>query len=374
EIVANPDLWLSRLHPDDRDRVLREQSTFRPEANDAAAVARYRVIHRDGAARWVENYARAVRDDAGVPRFVLGVLLDVTEAQEADEKRARSEAKIRRLVDSNVVGIVTAELEGRILEANDAFLAMVGYAREDVASPTLSWAALTPSERAEASRRAIEQVRATGIAEPFETEYCRKDGTLAPVLVGLAGIPGPLEECVGVVLDLTERKQLEERFRHAQKLEAVGRLAGGVAHDFNNLLAVVMSYADLALTTLAPDDPLRADMGEIFKAAQRGQALTSQLLAFSRRQPREPRILDVGELACRMEETLRRLLGAAIDLQCIQAAAGRVKVDSNQMEQLLLNLVTYMAAMGPFNRRQRHWQTPHFLPIAQNKWQKSAIS
>ncbi len=146
---------------------------------------------------------------------------------------------------------------------------------------------------------------------------------------------------------MTERKRsqralarTEEQLRHAQKMEAVGRLAGSVAHDFNNMLSVVLSYTDLILDGLAPEDPMRAELGEIARAGRRAGDLTRQLLAFSRRQVMEPRVVELNSVLAGMERMIERLLGADVELALLLApSVGRVRVDPGQVEQVVMNLV-----------------------------------
>ncbi|HEY9595764.1 MAG TPA: ATP-binding protein, partial [Spirochaetia bacterium] len=140
-------------------------------------------------------------------------------------------------------------------------------------------------------------------------------------------------------IDVTDGRKVEEQLRQAQKMEAIGRLAGGVAHDFNNVLSVILSYADINLAHLLPEEPLSADMLEIKRAAERAAELTRQLLTFSRQQVVEPRVLDLNAVLAGMEKMLRRLLGADITLTLLPASQlGRVVADPGQIEQVVMNL------------------------------------
>src|SRR5207245_4948803 len=142
-----------------------------------------------------------------------------------------------------------------------------------------------------------------------------------------------------IVEDITERKLLEAQFRQAQKMEAVGRLAGGVAHDFNNLLTAILGCADLLLETLGPEVPEREDVEEIRKAAKRAADLTRQLLAFSRQQVLAPQVLDVNTLVTNLEKLLRRLIGEDVELRTVLAPdLGAVRADPGQLEQVIVNL------------------------------------
>jgi PAS domain S-box-containing protein len=297
------------------------------------------------------------------------------ELREQKERRARrraedalraSEARFRRLAESGVVGIVIAEGLGRVHEANDVFLKLVGYTRAEVERGELVWSARTPAEYAYLDELAVERLRESGVAPPWETMTRRKDGNLVPVLVGVATLEHP--RTIWFIADLTDRqhaeearnrlaleatnqkaelarteealRRSEEQLRHAQKMEAVGRFAGGVAHDFNNVLSVILSYSELIAGDLQPGDPVGADIEEIRKAAARAAALTRQLLMFSRQQVVEPQVMDLGDVLVDLEKMIRRIVGEDVELT-IRASkdAGRVKVDPSHIEQVILNLV-----------------------------------
>ena len=258
-----------------------------------------------------------------------------------DAARARtsalraSETRFRRLAESGIIGITVADVSGHILEANDAFLGMVGYSREDLLAAKLSSENLTPANGRELGP--VDGLETHGVGRPWEKEYRRKDGSRVPVLVAVAPLEGG--ESLSLSLDLSERKRLEEQFRQAQKMEAVGRLAGGIAHDFNNVLSVILSYAEMIGADLKPEEPLRADIEEIRTAALRAADLTKQLLAFSRQQVLETKVLDLNQSMASMEKMLRRLLGADIELTMLPVVGlWSVKGDPGQVEQIVMNL------------------------------------
>jgi PAS domain S-box-containing protein len=277
-------------------------------------------------------------------RLVPAVERELSEAQARQARRATERAlqvsrmRFQRLFDSGVIGIVVGDGSGRVVEVNGAFLTMVGYTHDELLSGDLDLGDMTPPEWAHANASAAEQLRERGFSRPWEKEYVRKDGTRVPALVAVASLDG--SEYMSISLNLSERKRLEDQVRRAQKMEAIGTLAGGVAHDFNNLLSVVLTYTGLLLDGLTDGDPVKADLEEVKKAGERAADLTRQLLAFSRQQMLQPRVLDLNQVVTGMDRMLRRLLGADIELSLLTAqTVGKVHADAGQIEQVILNLV-----------------------------------
>jgi PAS domain S-box-containing protein len=195
----------------------------------------------------------------------------------------------------------------------------------------------------------VEQCRA-GQARHIEVRFTRRDGTSMWAFVDASPViddEGQVAGALAMVTDVTARieadqarQRLEDQLRQAQKMEAIGRLAGGVAHDFNNVLSVILSYAELSLGDLKPSDPIRDNLEEIHKAAKRAAGLTRQLLMFGRQQVLEPRVLDLNDVLADVDKMLRRVLGADIDLVCVPATGlGYVRADVGSLEQVLMNLV-----------------------------------
>jgi PAS domain S-box-containing protein len=298
-----------------------------------------------------------VRDPGGRVVGISKVARDITDRKRTEGELARardaaqaaalhaSEVRFARLADSGLIGIALSDASGAIRDANDMYLRTLGYTREDLRAGKLRWAEMTPPEWKLANVRVAEQLARSGVAVPFEKEYFRKDGSRVPVLVGIATLE-PTSN-INFMIDLTERKraettlrETENQLRQAQKMDAVGRLAGGVAHDFNNLLSVIMSYSEMALGDLKPSDPLHADMGEIHKAASRAAGLTRQLLLFSRQQVVEPRVLDLHEVLASMDKMLRRILGEDVEMVLLApTTTGRINADPSHLEQVVMNLV-----------------------------------
>ena len=272
------------------------------------------------------------------------------ELRDAEERRGRrqteaalraSEASYATLVEKAPLGIYRSTPAGRFLSANPALARMLGYASVDevLALNMTRDVYADPDER----RRLIEQDTYTErVYDELEATWKKQDGTRIRVQLSVRAsrdAQGQVEYYEAFVRDITGQRQLEAQLAQAQKMEAIGRLAGGVAHDFNNLLTVILSYSDLLLEDLPQDAATRDDIEQIRKAAQGASALTRQLLAFSRQQVLQPKIVDLNAAITGIEKLLARVLREDIQLRCALAPdAGTVKVDPGQLEQVLMNL------------------------------------
>jgi two-component system cell cycle sensor histidine kinase/response regulator CckA len=335
--------FVDYVHEGDRAGMLESMKRLRADANTIQA-HECRIVRRDGSFRWVEGTGVNRLADPAIGA-VVRTFRDVTDRKKASDDLRVSEARFARLAESGIVGITIADIHGNIREANDAYLKMLGYSRDELLSGAVRWTDVTPPERSALADRAGAQLRETGVAPAWETEHIRKDGSRVPVLVGVAMLDYPM--CIAFTADLTERKRAERalhesegQLRQAQKMEAVGRLAGGIAHDFNNVLSVILSYTEMLLGEMTPDDPIRCDVQEIRNAGKRAADLTRQLLMFSRQQILEPKILDLNDVLLGMDRMLKRILGADVDVVSVPGQAlGRVRVDPSSIEQVIMNLV-----------------------------------
>jgi PAS domain S-box-containing protein len=268
---------------------------------------------------------------------LLTVLERALEKQQLTRALRESEERYRLVTENIMDAVFLLDVEGRLVLANSRAVALSGHGAEDVRGRPIV-ALLTPDGAEEA------RVRLTGGQAPpsfFETQLVRRDGSRVWIEAGVTGVhkDGVVVGHLFVARDISERKRLAERLLQAQRMEAVGRLAGAVAHDFNNLLTVILGRADM-LADESLSGEARRCVELIQDTAERAASLTGQLLAFSRRQALRPRVLDLTTVVTRMEAMLRGLVTEKIDLRfALDPEAGRVKADPGQLQQVLLNLV-----------------------------------
>jgi len=271
----------------------------------------------------------------------LGLYRDVTERKRAEEALRESEEHFRRFIENVPLGVCRTTPSGRVLMGNPALLRMLGYGSwQELASRNLEVEAFEAGYPRGAFR---EQIEREGEVGGLETTWKRRDGSVVFVRESARAFradDGRVLYYDCIVEDVTERRRLEEQLRQAQKMEAVGCLAGGVAHDFNNLLTIIIGYSDFLLKRPSTaGDGMRSRLEEIKKAGDRAASLTRQLLAFSRRQMLQPQILDLSSLLTNVDEMLRRMIGEDIELAThLPSGLGRVKADPGQIEQVIMNL------------------------------------
>ncbi len=292
----------------------------------------------------VQTYSRNIRygeRDKEILTFVARQLASAVEIKRNEQALRRSEARYRSLVQSSVYGIYRSSLEGRFLDVNPALITMLGY---ESAEEILQ---LDPENEvfahAEEHTRLIEEFRRTGRLDGIEVKWKRKDSSSVTVRISgraVSSADEPADVLEAIAEDVTDRRVLEDQFRQAQKMEAVGRLAGGVAHDFNNLLMVISGYAEVILASLDAHHPLHEKGRAIQQAADRATTLTRQLLAFSRKQLLELKVIDVNAVVQDMERLLRPLIGENVEFDAqLSPEAAHTRADAGQLEQILMNLV-----------------------------------
>ena len=312
----------------------------RAQVESACALGRP-VRHRDEArGRIVDVIVVPILDGGGRAVRLSVFVRDVTDLENAQAALVRSELYLRSIIANSLDVTVVLAPDTRFLFVSPSVERVFGYAPAELqGSPALGFVHPEDQPLVKSSfERALED--GTRV-EQADFRFRHRDGSWRTISTNAKRLD-PETGITGVIVngrDITDRLQLEAQLHQAQKMEAVGRLAGGVAHDFNNLLTVIQGYGEMLAETLEGDPERRESVSEIVRAAARATALTRQLLAFSRQQVLETRVLDVGEVVAETEKMLKRLIGEDIEVAVVKAEAlGRVKADPGQVSQVLLNL------------------------------------
>jgi PAS domain S-box-containing protein len=336
EFLGDPGLWARLLHPDDWPEV--EASTRRILESRMSGVRTYRLLARsDRRYRWLEDRVVPQLDEAGAVVSLFGVARDITERRHSEDERGQFASALQQIADS----VLITDRNGTIEFVNAAFETLTGYAAREAVGrkPNL----LKSDKHSPEFYRDLWQTLLEG--RVYRGEFCnrKKSGdlyleekTIAPILDSR----GEPMHFASVGRDVTLRRQLEQRALSSQRLEAMGRLAGGVAHDFNNLLTVITGYADMLERQLPDAGELRQFARNILLTSERAGLLASQLLTFSRQEVSAPRIVRVADAIGRLQPVLERLAGPEVEYRLEPVAiGGGVHVDPSKFEQILLNLV-----------------------------------
>src|SRR5881628_1880782 len=329
--------YLDHVHPDDVPRV-REVLGRLAAGPGAPTSLEVRMRHRDGGWRVIDAVAVNRLADPAVGAIVVN-FRDVSDRTQTAVALRESEERYRTLVEGVRDIIFALSPEGTIASLNPAFATITGWRREQwVGQP---FEGLVHPEDLPLALELLGRVVRGELrpASQFRVRTAKGDFRVGEFSATPQLYEGRLVGILGIGRDVTERVQLEQQLRQAQKMEAVGRLAGGIAHDFNNILTAITGYADLLLEDLGATDPRRQDADEIHKAADRAAGLTRQLLAFSRQQVLQPTVIEVKALVSDLEKMLRRVLGEDVALSTrLAPTTGRVKADPGQLEQVIMNL------------------------------------
>ena len=305
-----------------------------------------RYFHKQGRVIWALLSVSSVRDQVGRPRLFIAQMVDISERKRMEEELRRREHQLQKILEILPIGLWFADRNGVLLRGNPMGVQIWGgESRVPPAEYGIFKAWRLPSrEPVGPDESALAKTIRDGVTivdELLEIEtFDGKRKTILNYSAPVFDDGGNIDGAIVVNLDISDRKALESQLLQAQKMESIGRLAGGVAHDFNNMLSVILGHAELALHTLDAQHPLATSLQHIRDAAQRSADLTQQLLAFARRQTVTPKVLDLNQTLAGMLRMLKRLIGEDIDLAWLPGEdPGLVKMDPSQVDQILVNLL-----------------------------------
>ncbi len=321
--------FVELAHPEDRAS-LRQLRAEVMKSNEPFS-QEYRTDPARGTMRHLCATVDVIRDPGGQPIRLVGTTLDVTE-------RKCSEARLRRLIDSNAQGVYFWNVCGRVLSGNDAFLNIVGRTRAELEAGAINWVAMTAPEDAAVDERVLRELAEKGVCAPFEKEYILPDGSRVPVLLAAAMFEDNPEEGVCFVFDLTERKKLEQQFLRSQRMESIGTLAGGIAHDLNNALGPIIMSLDI-LKMKFEDQESQELLEIIDTCARRGSDMVRQVLSFARGMEGSRVEVQVKHVLNDIEQMARETFPKDIRIvSSVPNGLWTVQGDPTQIHQVLLNL------------------------------------
>lgn len=306
--------------------------------NPRVTTVEIEICNPEGEVRWQSWTDCPIFDEQGQLLEFQSVGRDITQEKHALERVRESQTRYRNFFENDLTGDFIATTDGYLVDCNPAFLRIFGFpSREQAMKKNLLELFFQDDRPAEF----FDTLQQQGKMEYIDITTCKCDGTPLHLIANLVGEydgDGQLKAVEGFLFDNTDLKNLQKQFLHAQKMEAMGRLAGGVAHDFNNLLTVISGYSQYLLQKY-PDETLQGCLEQIVKAGEQAASLTSQLLAFSRRQVMQTREMDLNAVTADMQKMLRRILGADVELVVMRdPRLGLINADRGQIEQVIVNL------------------------------------
>ena len=334
EYQTDSELWSRMVPPGDRPAVFEQAA--KSLQGEATPPLEHRILHKDGSVRWIRNTIVMRKNDQGQVDYYDGLVNDITERRLAEEERMLLATAIEQAAEA----IVITDIQGDIEYVNPAFERVTSYESKEVIgrNPRV----LKSGKHDSSFYQKMWTTLLSGEAWTGHFINRKKDQTLYEEEASISPVrdaTGALAHFVAVKRDVTREVSLEEQLRQSQRMEAIGQLAGGIAHDFNNLLTAILGYSGMVASHMTPDDPLLKNVREIEKAGRVAADLTRQLLAFSRRQVLQPKVLDINEVVANLDKMLRRVLGEDVELVTLFGFdLGRIKVDPGQMEQIIMNL------------------------------------
>jgi PAS domain S-box-containing protein len=357
-------------HPEDRPRNRELYDELTSGLRTSYQIEK-RFLRKDGTSFWARLTTVALRGADGSATHHLGLVEDVDDRWRAQHALAETSERLRSVLNAAIDGIVLIDPMGSIRLANQAVQKLFGYTPEELQGQNIK--VLMPSPYREEHDGYLARYRATGDARIIgigrQVKGRRRDGSTFPLDLAVSEVRHGAELFfLGTLRDISERVRLEAEIRQAQKMEAIGRLAGGVAHDFNTLLGTILGYSEMLLSTLPPDETLRNPVERIHRAAQLGAQVTRQLLLFSRRQDVETQMIDLESTFADVHAILDRLLRDDVQLILdIEPHLGQVWGDPGEMHQVLLNLAVNacdaMPAGGTLTLSLRSVEAAREVPV-----------
>ncbi len=337
---ADQYLWYRMVYENDRPAVLEQAEKML--SGVSSSPLEHRIIHKNGSIQWVKNTTVPRHDEKGRLIAYDGLVTNITERKRAEEALQESERKYRALFEESKDAIFISTPEGRFIDINPAGVALFGYAaKKDILSVDRDRYLYANLQDREKFLQTLEQ---QGFVKDYELTMRRKDGAALVLLVTASVIcdeKGKGTAHRGIIRDITGQKRLEQQLLHANKMEAVGQLAGGVAHDFNNILTAIIGYGHILRMKVEKDELLKTHVMKILESSERATGLVRSLLAFSRKQIINPRPVDLNEIVKRVEGLLSRLIGEDVEFKIALAREDvTIMADSGQIEQVLMNLAT----------------------------------